>query len=108
LFIKADKDWVKLLINKLKKILDRQEMQQKINDEALITKRPVDNKCGSCDVKLDHLSGTRSDYVKWNKLPADSSNLKISNMGKGYSRMINFMKKVEGGDSDDETTPVQK
>jgi len=62
LFIKADKDWVKTLINKLKKIMDRNEMQHKIHDEALISKKPFDNnKCGSCDVKLDHLQATRSD-----------------------------------------------
>jgi len=40
LFIKADKDWVKTLINKLKKIMDRNEMQHKVHDEALISKKP--------------------------------------------------------------------
>lgn len=58
-------------------------MNQKDRDEALISKKPIDAKCGSCDIKLDELRGTKSDYVKWNKVPADSSHTKISNFGKG-------------------------
>jgi len=61
LFIKADKDWVKSLINKIKSILARQELNQKDNDEPLISKKPIDVKCGSCDLKIQELKGTKSD-----------------------------------------------
>jgi len=61
LFIKADKDWVKNLINKVKQLLSKNDMMHRDKDEALISKKQVEAKCGSCDVRIDDLKGVKSD-----------------------------------------------
>lgn len=93
------------IFNKIRDILRRIELKEKEREEAMLSRKPIENiNCASCDGKMSEMRGIKAKFLDWQNFPKTDSNLKISQMGKGYSRFLNLMKKQEG-DSDDETLP---
>jgi len=77
--LKADKEWVKKMLSKLNMLIKELEMQPKSPqvEVAMLTKKAIAMKCGSCDNIVTHMRTTKSDYIDWNKIePLEQSKLK--------------------------------
>jgi len=108
LILKADKEWVRKIFNKVRDLLTNIEKKERDRDEAILSRKPLEQtNCASCDTQMKEMRGLTADHLNWNNFPRAESHLRMSNLGKGYSRMLHLMKKQEG-DSDDESNAKKK
>jgi len=69
LTLKADKEWIKKVINKLKDAWSQFESKERDRNEAILTKKLInDAQCGSCDKKIAELLPEKTKYRDWNKV----------------------------------------
>jgi len=63
LIIKADKDWVRKIFNKIRDIMKKREDKEKEREEAILSRKPIENiMCGSCDTKMAEMRGLKADH----------------------------------------------
>jgi len=82
--LKADKDWVRKIFNKVKDLFTNIEKKEKDREEAILSRKPLGNTdCASCDNHMKDMRGLTADHVSWNNFPRSDSHLRMSNLGKG-------------------------
>lgn len=61
-------------------------------DDAMLAKKPlVGWSCGSCEKKLETLTGRIASHSTWNKLPLRDASERILKAGPGYSKMLSTL-----------------